>query len=827
MFCPHCGSNTKDGLKFCEECGAPLDKAAGMSGSDAPKQRPGATEPVAAAAPAEAGKQRPSGQPASFRQEPTVHHSSDKEKEGEVTKPNFVQQTAYRIETFKQGPDKAPDPSEPLPLTSPSPEPAQGAGQTKAHQPAQGAANSKKSPGKGCKIGAITVVAIIVLLFAFSCSMMGQCASSVSDQSGRSNTSQNTTSNANATTTSPATSAKSSEETWTVLFYLCGSNLESEAGLATVNLQELANADLGDKVTFVVETGGSKRWQNSTVDPRYLTRYAVSGKGFFEEQKLPAASMSTASTFADFVSWGVKNHPADHYMLVMWDHGGGSVYGVCQDELFDNAYASQSDTLTLSEMSEGLKQAGVKFDVIGFDTCLMGSFETAATLAPYADYLVASEEVEPGTGWDYVAWPEWLATHTGASGDQLGAEICDSYFTKCKKYRAQDMATLSVIDLSKISKLYTSFRNASNELMLATSDTKAMRDMYRASTRTVCFGGDSQYNMVDLGDLMRNMQSVAPEYYDDVIADVQEAVVYQVHGRSRANVSGLSVFYPLDTRYSQEFYGYLDVAANVPYAQFTSVMFGLYNKVDWDKYADSVEPQQAPIEESGISISYAERVNDEGRLELQITDGLEDVAQVTVELAILLEDEKAVVYLGTDYNIWGSYSTGVFSDNFYGRWMAIDDNWVSAVLYEAGDDYTMYYIPVLLNGESTNLIARYDFNTGTYEVLCSCPVIDESNMSPKEMRALEEGDVIEFQFVAYFLDTEETVTFEMGEVVWSDDVVMEDVDLGPGGYLYRFQITDVLGEVHDTDLYVQHYQEDGYIYVKELADYLVEIGFEL
>ncbi|MCR5235609.1 MAG: hypothetical protein K6E34_00220 [Lachnospiraceae bacterium] len=36
------------------------------------------------------------------------------------------------------------------------------------------------------------------------------------------------------------------------------------------------------------------------------------------------------------------------------------------------------------------------FDFIGFDACLMATVETAYMLSPYADYMIASEEFEPG-----------------------------------------------------------------------------------------------------------------------------------------------------------------------------------------------------------------------------------------------------------------------------------------------------------------------------------------------------------------------------------------------------------------------------------------------
>ena len=725
-------------------------------------------------------------------------------------KPDFEKQTEYRVETFQQGPGPKPDPAQPLPINSPAP------GATSQTPPsAAKQAPAKKSSRSGCLVIAIVLLVAVVLL-AVSCSMLDRCTSGIANHA---NTTANTTANTAATNGSSLTSAAvDSKETWTVLFYLCGSDLESEGGLATFNLQELASTTLGDKVTFAIETGGSKSWQNSSIDPRFLTRYTISSDGFYEEQKLPSASMATTSTFADFVSWGLKTFPADHYMLVLWDHGGGSVYGVCNDELYPGGSLYDTDTLTLTEISDGLAQSGAAFDVIGFDTCLMATYETAAILAPYAKYLVASEEIEPGSGWDYASWPQWLGAHTGATGAQLGAEICDTYYAKCKLYNAADMATLSVVDLSKVPDLSDSFYEASREMAEATGDRKAMRSLYYAAYKTTCFGGDRAYNMVDLGDLMQKVSKVVTEHYADVIADVGEAVVYQVHGRSHPKVTGLSVFYPLDTSYASEFYGFLDVAGNVPYAQFAAVMFGQYNAVDWKEYATSIMPKAAPIEKAGVTIDYEERVNDEGRLELQVKSGLEDIAEVSMQFSLLLPDKNAIVYLGSDYNVLGDWDAGVFADNFYGKWMAIDGNWVSTTLYEVGDGYYMYYVPILLNGEQSNLIVRYDRDAKTYEVICACATVDESNLAPKQMRALESGDVVEFRFPAYTFDDQELV-FEMGKVTWSNDVKVEDLDLGDGAYLCRFVLTDVLGEDHTTDLYVQNYQGDS-ITVEPLADYL-------
>lgn len=82
-----------------------------------------------------------------------------------------------------------------------------------------------------------------------------------------------------------------------------------------------------------------------------------------------------------------------------WDHGGGWT-GMGADETNDE------DGLGIDEIAQGLDEgmaaAGVStLDLLGFDACLMATYEVASTLAPYADYMVASEELEPGHGWNY------------------------------------------------------------------------------------------------------------------------------------------------------------------------------------------------------------------------------------------------------------------------------------------------------------------------------------------------------------------------------------------------------------------------------------------
>ena len=138
-------------------------------------------------------------------------------------------------------------------------------------------------------------------------------------------------------------------------------------------------------------------------------------------------NMGEAETLTDFLKWGQEKYPTNHNMLILWDHGGGSAKGVCFDENYS------FDALTLTELNSALKKAKLKnkYDIIGFDACLMASIETAYTVNDYAKYMIASEEIVPSGGWDYKSVVTAFAS--GKSEKKIGRQICNSYMQKCKK----------------------------------------------------------------------------------------------------------------------------------------------------------------------------------------------------------------------------------------------------------------------------------------------------------------------------------------------------------------------------------------------------------
>lgn len=611
-------------------------------------------------------------------------------------------------------------------------------------------------------------------------------------------------------------------DTWTVLMYVCGSNLESEStrmggGLATSNLVELTQANLGSNVNFVIETGGAKRWQNDVVSARYLERYAMEGGYMVQKERLSSASMAKPSTLSDFISWGAKNYPADHYMLVFWDHGGGSITGVCNDDLYPYDSKGRADTLTLPEIREALKSSGTSFDVVGFDTCLMATLETAETLAPYAKFMVASEETEPGTGWDYTAWPAWLAQHPGTSGADLGTVICQTYYNKCANVSAASTATLSTIDLAKIKKVSAAFQNASDDIALATVDSSSLRKLYQGAGKSESYGNDgglfsAPLNMVDLADLMSKTRDVVGADADAVVNAISDAVVFEAHGRNRKQASGLSVFYPLQASDKNDFYRYAEISNNTPYLQFLGVMYKVYENYDWTKFENYVSLRGEPVNERSIGIAFDQSVNPDGHVQLQITQGADQVANVELEVYISLDEINTLCFVGSDANLDGFFEAGRFTDKFNNEWLTIDGNFVSAALTERGYGYNLYYVPVYLNGERTGLVVEYDLSTSKYSVVCVWDENDASTgMAGRTGRTLETGDEVQFIFPSTNTVTGEQGAIPLGTMRWHDNPTIANEDMGDGTYAFRYKITDVLGNTRQTDFVYERYENGRYI----------------
>ena len=586
----------------------------------------------------------------------------------------------------------------------------------------------------------------------------------------------------------------SADGSWTVFVYLCGTDLESEGGMGTGDLQEMMDAQGSENVRFVVQTGGTYQWYNDIVDPDSLQRYLIQSGSMELVDEGSLEAMGAEETLTDFVSWGLTNYASEHNGLIFWDHGGGSISGVCVDELND------CDMLSLREISNALGAAEIsqKFDFIGFDACLMGTIETANILEPYALYMYGSEETEPGSGWDYSTIGSFLSEYPGADGAALGKVVCDSFLQACAADNDDDLTTLSVIDLSRLGDLISSLDSFAGELCAASGDEASKASIIRGFESAENFGGnnkvDGYTNMVDLGAIVSNCASYA-QGADDVISALGNAVVYSVTGSVHRNAGGLAIYYPLSIQGSEELDIFNDISVSQSYSDFIG------NKTEGYQGSGAVISGEETGESPVITFVNEPAIDDEGVYSFKLdTNGINAAADIYALVYEYTPEGDGLIELGQTYDINGDWDTGYFYDAFDGYWLSLSDGQNLAIyIADVTDDAIIYSSPVTVNGEETNLRLMQNMQTGEVTVEGTWEGIDENGYAAREIYKLQSGDVIVPRYFAFEIEGDEEYEYIGGEYTVSGPVeiyydVMED-----GDYLYAFCIDDIYGDYYLAD----------------------------
>ena len=333
------------------------------------------------------------------------------------------------------------------------------------------------------------------------------------------------------------------ERELTLMIYMCGSNLESQYGSASADFREMLEAGLDPNVSALVMMGGTSAWQMA-LDENSTTIMEIGTRGTRKIREAEKANMGDPATLAGFLQYAREQRPAKQYALILWDHGGGPLDGLCWDEQYG------TDHLTMAELTEALQKAGFeqeKLGWIGFDACLMSSAEVASALVPYADYMISSQAEEPASGWNY-SFLRGLGTDRNP--EETGNRIIDAYFS-AEENTGRDL-TLACIRLSAIGELAVRMDEFFSELTgMLTRD--SFPDISRMRLTATGFGragetlpGENGYDLVDLLSLTRSYASRSPERARRVEEALEQAVV-----RQRSNVEGscgLSVYHPWRNR---------------------------------------------------------------------------------------------------------------------------------------------------------------------------------------------------------------------------------------------------------------------------------------
>ncbi len=584
------------------------------------------------------------------------------------------------------------------------------------------------------------------------------------------------------------------EDVYTIMIFMCGTDLESRYGMATADLNEIVNATVSDKINIIVETGGTDSWRTKGISNSTNQRYKCTSNGLvLLEDNLGQKPMTDPTTLTDFIKYCKKNYSANRYALIFWDHGGGSINGYGYDQKFPNT------SMTLDKIDSALKNAGCEFDFIGFDACLMATLENALMLSRYSDYMIASEETEPGIGWYYTDWISELSNNTSMSTVDIGKRIIDDFVDKCAQVTPRDITTLSIVDLAELSgtvpKAFSAFADSTKELI----DSKNYETVANARGAAREFG-----QMVDIDqiDLVHFAQNLNTDEADAMINVLKRSIKYNRTSRSLTNANGISIYFPydrlsglstmlstydkigMDARYSDCIKSFANLEAGgqivtsgspsplesllgglaspgdetgtdiisgllssfIDNGDFSSILGKSSTGKEWidtGRMMDSVEYyEQHYIDSANIKLTEKN-----GGLVLKLSEDEWKLIQ-SININVFFDDGKGFIDLGLD-NVFELDKDNDLKIDYDGTWLTINGHIVSYYYLssdENADEYTITgRVPALLNGQLVDIILVFDDKNPDGAVAGARIVYGtETATSAKGLIEIKDGDRIDF-----------------------------------------------------------------------------------
>lgn len=645
------------------------------------------------------------------------------------------------------------------------------------------------------------------------------------------------------------------KDTVTLMVYMCGTDLESKYGMASSDMQEMAAATYGDNVNIIVYTGGCSGWKTTGISNKVNQIYQIkNGKLITLESDMGTKAMTNPDNLAAFIQYCAANYPANRNDLILWDHGGGSVSGYGYDEK-----NKSSGSMSLDGINKALKSGGVSFDFIGFDACLMATAETALMLNNYADYLIASEETEPGIGWYYTNWLTQLGSNTSMATVDIGKVIVDDFVSECAKKCKGQMTTLSVIDLAEFANTVpanlTDFsKSVSNKI--SSSDYQSVSD---ARYKTREFAASSKIDQVDLVDLALNMGTNEGAQLAQAI---QGAVKYNRTSTNMTNAYGVSIYFPykrtsyvdtacntysaigMDSEYSRciKQFASLETSGQIAAGGSGSALDSLFGGSSTgvsggsdmigtllsaflggtgDRSIDGLDRDNISFMDEGdvddaaeyISLNYFDTSNlvwteEDGKYKLTMPESQWELVH-DVALNMFYYDGEGYIDLGMDY-LFDDFDGKTLTADTDRNWLAINGQNVAFYYLGKtvdGDNYTITgYVPAFLNDERVNLMIVFD-NENPYGFVAGATtdyVSGETETVAKAYTEIKDGDTLDFICDFYTTDMKYQDSYYIGDTVTVDgDLTISNVDVGSGEVRIMYCLTDIYDQEYWTEAIIK------------------------
>ncbi|MBP5554498.1 MAG: zinc-ribbon domain-containing protein [Lachnospiraceae bacterium] len=776
MFCSICGSKMDDGTKFCMNCGSPLDQ---------PKMQPNPAPQVQQQAPAQP-------QPQAQQQAP-VQPQLQPQQQAPAQPQSQAQQQAP-VQPQPQAQQQAP--------VQPQPQPQQQA-QQNIYMGAPMNQAPQEPPKKKKKGGLVAIIIILALALLggggyFAADHFGLIGGS--DDPGQvADTDPDEEDPDDEDDPEPEPVIEETQAKQTIMLYIIGSNLESEAGLATDDLEEISRAKLTDDTNIIIQTGGCTNWDNSFCKDNEVQRFCYKDGKFTEIEDLGVISMANIDALTDFISFAADEYPADDYVLILWDHGGGIPIGYGVDENFPD------DMIYDYQLGHGIAKTGVHFDSIVFDACNMCTLEVGMSLKDVTDYMIGAESYVNGNGLAYTNWLDLLADSPVSTGDYREMIVSD-YMDFCK---SKDMvASMSVISLSHIDAVYDAYISYVSELS-SDLESRKYSDIITARENCGVYMGTDSVDLVTLANKYESYASTqlinsvvnAVDYTESDFAFGHGITAYFPHDYMEYYGDGRKTFQAL--KYDSTIIDYFDAYVSLSLAYY-------YGVSDAEDYAGNWFNSDIIHTYSNGGFTVAEA----GEYHLDATlatyaDGLDhyymstsEIDWLTVMVQLYLEDADGNLYVLGQDQFYNFDDDGDLVADKPSNWTYLTDRVASYIVYDSYEDedtgkWNQYgVIPAKVNGVESYLMVFYDQDNPTGMVTGYTIIDDEGDYYYE----LEDDD--EIQIIWYCLDTEEYV--EAYDPFYASELALDynAINLDNDKIHVVYEVTDVYGNVYTSDSFV-------------------------
>ncbi len=292
----------------------------------------------------------------------------------------------------------------------------------------------------------------------------------------------------------------------TVLVYMAADNSLND--FAFYNLQQAIDIGSNERINILVYLN------IKTPELPKVTRKLYIQKGnVVQEGDDMVRDSGDEKTLIEACEWALTHYPSDQFTLILWNHGSGAINreftpirSVCYDDTTGNSITDAKMASALSYVVTSLRN-GKKIDIVAFDACLEAGAEVLDTIAPYAQYAVASEQTIPGTGYNYTYL--FKPFETGIlTAEQFAKHMVAAY---AKQYsKSVESFTLAAHDLNQMANLSNNIEQVGRLLNyhLQGPDALTMRTIIKTSSTPGNVQNFDEPTYIDLMGFYQNLANL-------------------------------------------------------------------------------------------------------------------------------------------------------------------------------------------------------------------------------------------------------------------------------------------------------------------------------